>query len=104
MAMAKIKKGDQVIVIAGKDKGKTGEVLQIIKKENRAIVQGVRVATKHQKPSMNDAGGIVNKELAIDLSNIAIIDPKDSKATRVGIKEVDGNKVRFAKRSGEVID
>ncbi len=104
MAMAKIKKGDQVIVIAGKDKGKTGEVLQIIKKENRAIVQGVNVATKHQKPSMNDAGGIVNKELAIELSNIAIVDPKDSKATRIGIKEVDGKRVRFAKRSGEVID
>lgn len=104
MAIAKIKKGDQVIVIAGKDKGKTGEVLQIIKKENRAIVQGVNVATKHQKPSMNDAGGIVNKELAIDLSNIAIVDPKNNKATRVGVKEVDGKKVRFAKSSGEVID
>ncbi|MFV0322652.1 MAG: 50S ribosomal protein L24 [Alphaproteobacteria bacterium] len=104
MAIAKIKKGDQVIVIAGKDKGKTGEVLQIIKKENRAIVQGVNVATKHQKPTMTNAGGIVNKELAIDLSNIAIVDPKNSKATRIGIKEVDGKKVRFAKSSGEVID
>ena len=91
-------------MIAGKDKGKTGEVLQIIKKENRAIVQGVNVATKHQKPTMTNAGGIVNKELAIDLSNIAIVDPKNSKATRIGIKEVDGKKVRFAKSSGEVID
>ncbi|MFV0431801.1 MAG: 50S ribosomal protein L24 [Alphaproteobacteria bacterium] len=104
MTMASIKKGDQVIVIAGKDKGKTGEVLKVIKKENRAIVQGVRVATMHKKPSMNDAGGIVNKELAIDLSNIAILDPKENKPTRVGVKEVKGKKVRFAKRSGEVID
>ncbi len=103
MSMAKIKKGDQVIVLTGKDKGKTGEVLTVIPAKGRAIVQGVNVATKHQKPSMNDAGGIVNKELTIDLSNIAVIDPKDGKATRVGIKEVDGKKVRFAKRSGEVI-
>lgn len=103
MGMAKIKKGDQVIVLTGKDKGKTGEVLTVIPAKGRAIVQGVNVATKHQKPSMNDAGGIVNKELTIDLSNIAVIDPKDGKATRVGIKEVDGKKVRFAKRSGEVI-
>ncbi len=103
MAMAKIKKGDQVIVLTGKDKGKTGEVLKVLPAKGRAIVQGVNVATKHQKPSMNEAGGIVNKELTIDLSNIALIDPKDGKAVRVGIKEVDGKRVRFAKRSGEVI-
>lgn len=103
MTLAKIKKGDQVIVLTGKDKNKTGEVLKVLPSKGRAIVQGVNVATKHQKPSMNDAGGIVNKELTIDLSNIALIDPKDGKATRVGVKEVDGKKVRFAKRSGEVI-
>ncbi len=103
MTLAKIKKGDQVIVLTGKDKNKTGEVLKVLPSKGRAIVQGINVATKHQKPSMNDAGGIVNKELTIDLSNIALIDPKDGKATRVGVKEVDGKKVRFAKRSGEVI-
>lgn len=101
---AKIKKGDQVIVIAGKDKGKIGEVRSVLPRRSRAVVEGVHVAKQHKKPSMNDAGGIVNKELTIDLSNIALVDPKENKATRVGFKEVDGKKVRYAKLSGEVID
>lgn len=101
---AKIKKGDKVVVLAGKDKGKTGEVLQVLPKESRAVVQGINVVKRHQRPTQTNQGGIVEKEAALAISNIAIADPKDGKATRVGIKEVDGKKVRFAKRSGEVIE
>ena len=101
----KIKKGDRVIVISGRDKGKTGDVLKVTPEKNRAIVQGVNMIKRHQRPSQTVQGGIVEKEAAIDISNRAHIDPKDQKATRVGFKFLEGGrKVRFAKRSGEVID
>jgi large subunit ribosomal protein L24 len=105
MAMLKVKKGDTVIVLAGKDKGKHGEVLKVLPKESRAIVQGVNIVRRHQKQSPQQDGGIISKESSIDLSNLALEDPKDGKATRVGFKTLeDGTKVRFAKRSGEVIN
>ena len=104
MAMLKIKKGDHVIVLAGKDKGKHGEVLRVLPKENRALVQGVNVVRRHQKQTAQQEGGIVSKESPVDMSNLAIEDPKDGKPTRVGFKLLeDGKKVRVAKRSGEVI-
>jgi large subunit ribosomal protein L24 len=101
---AKIKKGDRVIVTAGRDKGKTGEVLKMLPSENRAVVQGVNMVKRHTRPSQAGAGGIIEKESTIDLSNIAHIDPKDNKATRIGFRMENGRKVRFAKRSGEPID
>ena len=102
---AKIKKGDKVVVLAGKDKGKTGEVIEVRPSENRAVVRGVNIARHHQRQSAKSEGGIVAKEAALDLSNVAIADPKDGKPTRVGFKLLDdGRKVRFAKRSGDVID
>ncbi|MGF1463182.1 MAG: 50S ribosomal protein L24 [Maricaulaceae bacterium] len=105
MMAAKIKKGDKVVVLTGKDKGRTGEVLKAIPEEGRAIVQGVNMVKRHQKPSQGQQGGILDKEAAIQLSNLAIVDPKDGKPTRVGFRILeDGRKVRFAKRSGEVID
>ncbi|OKL42780.1 50S ribosomal protein L24 [Pseudovibrio exalbescens] len=102
---AKIKKGDKVVVIAGRDKGKTGEVIQILPKEDRAVVRGVNVVRRHQRQTQQSEGGIVSKEAPIQLSNIAIADPKDGKPTRVGFKtNEDGVTVRIAKRSGDVID
>jgi large subunit ribosomal protein L24 len=101
---AKIKKGDRVIVLAGRDKGKTGEVLRMLVSENRAVVQGVNMVKRHTRPSQAGAGGIIEKEAPIHLSNIAHIDPKDKKPTRVGFREENGRKVRFSKRSGELID
>lgn len=101
----RMKKGDQVIVRTGKDKGKNGEVLRTIPKENRALVQGVNMIKRHTRPTQTSAGGIVEKEASIHISNLAQIDPKDSKPTRTGVKVLkDGRRVRFAKRSGEVID
>lgn len=101
----KIKRGDQVIVRTGRDKGKKGEVLRVIRKENRAIVRGVNTVKRHQSPTPGDPGGIQNKESAIDLSNLAVVDPKTGEATRVGIKTLEnGSRVRFAKKSGEVIN
>ena len=101
---AKIKKGDRVVVLAGRDKGREGEVLKVLPKENRALVRGVNVAKRHQRQSMRDQGGIVDKEMSIDLSNLAYRD-RDGQPTRVGFRMLeDGRKVRFAKRSGEVID
>jgi large subunit ribosomal protein L24 len=103
--MSNIKKGDRVIVISGRDKGKKGEVLKVFPKEDRALVQGVHVVKRHQRQTQTQQGGIVNKESPIHLSNIAHVDPKSGKATRVGFKLLnDGRKVRFAKKSGEVID
>ena len=105
MAAAKIKKGDQVIVLAGRDKGKKGEVFQVVPKEGRALVRGVNVVRRHQRQSAREEGGIIAKEAPIHLSNLALQDPRDGKPTRVGFKTLDdGRKVRFAKRSGEVID
>jgi large subunit ribosomal protein L24 len=105
MAKLKIKKGDHVVVVTGKDKGKKGEVLKVIPEENRAIVQGVAMIKRHQRQTTTQDGGIISKEAAIHISNIALEDPKDGKPTRVGYKFLkDGRKVRFAKRSGEVID
>ena len=102
---AKIKKGDKVIVITGKDKGKTGEVLRVIPVENRAVVQGINVARRHQRQTPSAQGGIVTKEMPINLSNVAIADPHDGKPTRVGFRNApDGQKVRYAKLSGDVID
>ena len=102
---AKIKKGDTVIVTTGRDKGKSGEVVQVMPKELRAVVRGINVVKKHQKQSMNQEGGIISKELPVHLSNLALRDPKDGKPTRVGFKFLeDGRKVRFAKRSGDLID
>lgn len=102
---AKIKKGDTVVVLSGRDKGKEGEVLTVLPKENRATVQGVNMVKRHTRPSQTTQGGIVEKEAMIDLSNLAIKDPKTGEPTRVGFKTLeDGSKVRFAKRSGENID
>jgi large subunit ribosomal protein L24 len=105
MAKLKIKKGDKVVVLAGRDKGKTGEVLKAFPRDNKVIVQGVNVVKRHQKPTTTVQGGIIEREAKIHVSNVAHIDPKDSKPTRVGFKTLeDGTKVRVAKRSGEVID
>jgi large subunit ribosomal protein L24 len=105
MPKLKIKKGDKVVVIAGKDKGRGGEVLRVLPKENRVLVQGVNMMKRHTKPAMGQAGGIVEREAALHVSNVSHVDPKDNKPTRVGFKTLDdGRKVRFAKRSGEVID
>ncbi len=103
---AKIKKGDKVVVLAGRDKGRTGQVRSISPTAGRAIVEGVNLVKRHTKPSAQNAeGGILTKEATIDLSNLAIADPKDGKPTRVGFKVLeDGRKVRFAKRSGDLID
>jgi large subunit ribosomal protein L24 len=103
---AKIRKGDRVEVISGADKGKRGEVLRVIPKENRAVVQGVAIAKRHMKPrSMGQPGGIIEKEAAVHLSNLMLVDPKSDKPTRVGFKILeDGRKVRVARVSGEVID
>jgi large subunit ribosomal protein L24 len=102
---AKIKKGDKVVVLAGRDKGKAGEVLQVLPKDARAVVRGVNLVKRHTKQSQNSEGGIISKEATIDLSNLAVADPKDGKPTRVGFKVLDdGRKVRFAKRSGDLID
>ena len=104
MASLKIKKGDRVIVLAGRDKGKQGEVIQVIPKENRAVVRGVNVVRRHQQQTANREGGIVSKEAPIHISNLALEDPSDGKPTRVGFRFIDdGSKVRYAKRSGEVI-
>jgi len=102
---AKIKKGDKVVVLAGRDKGRTGEVVQVMPKDDTALVRGVNIVKRHQRQSANQEGGIISKEAPIHLSNVAIADPKDGKPTRVGFKVLeDGTKVRVAKRSGEKID
>ncbi len=102
---AKIKKGDKVVVLTGRDAGKSGEVVQVFPKETRALVRGVNLVTRHQRQTAQQEGGIISKEAPIHLSNIAVADPKDGKPTRVGFKVLDdGRKVRFAKRSGDLID
>ena len=101
--MQKIRKGDQVIVLTGRDKGRRGEVLKVMPKLNRALVRGVNLVRKHQKQSPSQEGGIITEEAPIDLSNLAIV-AKDGKPTRVGFTFKDGEKVRIAKRTGELID
>jgi large subunit ribosomal protein L24 len=101
----KIKKGDSVIVVSGRDRGKRGEVMRVMRKEDRLVVQGVNMIKRHTRPSAGHPGGIVEKEASIHVSNVAHVDPASSRPTRVGYKVLgDGRKVRFAKRSGEVID
>ncbi len=102
---AKIKKGDTVVVLAGRDKGRNGEVLRVMPKETRAVVRGVNVVKRHQAQTARQEGGIITKEAPIHLSNLAVADPKTGKAVRVGFKVLeDGRKVRFAKGSGDLID
>ncbi len=101
----KVKKGDRVVVLAGRDKGKRGEVLRVVPSENRAVVQGVNLVSRHQKQTAQQEGGIISKEAPIHISNIAVEDPADGSPSRVGYRFTDdGRKVRFAKRSGETID
>jgi large subunit ribosomal protein L24 len=105
---ARIKKGDNVVVIAGRDKGRTGEVIEMRREDARVLVRGINMVKRHQRQSTTQEGGIISKEAPIHFSNVAIADPKDGKATRVGFKFVgkgeDRKKVRFAKRSGVEID
>ena len=102
---AKIRKGDKVIVLTGRDKGRTGEVVEVRPDADRALVRGINMIKRHQRQSAQQEGGIISKEGPIHLSNLALADPKDGKATRVGFKFLeDGRKVRVAKRSGDVID
>lgn len=100
----KVKKGDKVVVLTGKDKGKTGEILKLVTADNKVVVRGVNVLTKHKKPTQMSAGGIEKIEAPIHVSNVALIDPKSKKATRVGYKTVGDKKVRVARKSGETID
>ena len=100
----KVKKGDKVVVITGRDKGKTGEIIQVNPTENRVKVRGVNMVKRHQKQSMQTQGGIIEKEALIHVSNIAHIDPKTQKPTRIGYRMEGENKVRFARTSGEKID
>jgi large subunit ribosomal protein L24 len=102
---AKIRKGDKVVVLTGRDKGRTGEVIEVRPAQSRALVRGVNIVKRHQRQSATQEGGIISKEASIHLSNIALADPKDGKPTRVGFKVMpDGKKVRVAKRSGVEID
>ncbi len=104
MVKLKVRKGDKVIVLIGKDKGKVGLVEKVSPKENKILVAGVNLAKKHKKPSKGDEGGIIHKELPIHISNVAHVDPKSGLPTKVGFKFLeDGSKVRFAKKSGEII-
>jgi len=101
---AKLRKGDTVIVLAGRDKGKKGEISLIMPKDKKAIVKGVNTVIRHTKQTQSTQGGRLPKEMPINISNIALVDPKDGVATRVGFKITEGKKVRYAKRSGEVIN
>ncbi|MCM0751407.1 50S ribosomal protein L24 [Brucella pseudogrignonensis] len=101
--MQKIRKGDSVVVLSGKDKGRTGEVLQVMPKDDKAVVRGINVVKRHQRQTQTQEAGIISKEAPIHLSNPAVADPKDGKPTRVGFRVEDGKKVRVAKRSGAVI-
>ena len=104
-AKYRIRKGDTVIVLTGREKGKRGAVLRVLRKDDRVLVQGVNMVKRHTRPSAQNAGGVVEKEAALHISNVALVDPKLGKPTRVGYKFLDdGRKVRFAKNSGEVID
>ncbi len=101
----KIRKGDKVVAITGKDRGKTGEVLRVLRKQERVLVQGMNMVKRHLRPSQKGPGGIIDQEAPIHISNVALIDPKSSQPTRVGYKVIQGGrKVRVARRSGEMID
>lgn len=101
----RVKKGDKVVVTTGKDKGKIGEILRVIRKEDRVVVKGVNIKVRHQKPQGGNPGGIKREEGAVHVSNVMHVDPKTSKPTRIGMKVLEnGKKVRFAKKSGEQID
>ncbi|MEM1376083.1 MAG: 50S ribosomal protein L24 [Pseudomonadota bacterium] len=102
--MQKIKKGDEVVVLTGKDKGRKGNVIAVMPKDGKAVVSGINMIKRHQRQTQTAEAGIISREAAVQLSNLAIADPKDGKPTRVGFKVEDGKKVRVAKRSGEVID
>jgi large subunit ribosomal protein L24 len=101
---ARIRKGDKVVVLSGRDRGRTGEVIEMRPKESRALVRGVNMVKRHQRQSATQEGGIISKEASVHISNIALADPKDGKPTRVGFKMLGDKKVRFAKRSGVEID
>ena len=101
---AKLRKGDKVVVLAGKDKGRQGDITRVFPKENKAMVSGVNVAIRHQRQTQASQGGRIAKEMPLDLSNLALVDPKSGEPTRVGFRIEGDKKVRFAKRSGEAID
>ncbi len=102
---SRIKKGDRVAVLSGRDKGKQGEVLKVLRAADRVLVQGINIVKRHTRQSAKSSGGIIEQEAPIHVSNLAHLDPKDNKPTRVGFKLIDGGrKVRYAKRSGEIID
>jgi len=101
---AKLRKGDKVVVLAGKDKGREGEITQVMPQAGKALVAGINVAIRHVRQTQDAQGGRISKEAPIQLSNLALIDPKDGGATRVGFRMEDGKKVRFAKKSGETIN
>ena len=100
---AKLRKGDKVVVLAGKDKGKQGEIARVMPKDNKAIVSGVNVAIRHQRQTQNSQGGRIAKEMPIDLSNLAFLDPKSGEPTRIGFRVEGDKKVRYAKTTGDVI-
>jgi large subunit ribosomal protein L24 len=103
--MQRIRKGDTVMMLTGKDKGRTGEVLRVMPADNRVLVQGINMVTKHAKPQMGDPGGIQRREASVHVSNVSHVDPESGQATRIGYRVLeDGRKVRFAKRSGQQID
>ncbi|MEE2996961.1 MAG: 50S ribosomal protein L24 [Pseudomonadota bacterium] len=102
---ARIRKGDEVIVTSGRDKGKKGNVLKVLSEQHRVLVQGVHMVKRHQRQTQTEQGGIVEKEASIHVSNVALLDPENGEATRIGFRSLeDGRKVRYSKRSGEVID
>jgi large subunit ribosomal protein L24 len=101
----KVRKGDRVAVITGREKGKTGEVLRVLRKDERVVVQGVNMVKRHQRPGPGNPGGIIEKEAPLHVSNVALIDPKSDRPTRIGYRtEAGGRKVRYARRSNEAID
>lgn len=102
--MQKIRKGDSVVVLSGKDKGRSGEVIKVMPKDDKALVSGINMIKRHQRQTQTQEAGIISKEAPIQLSNLAVADPKDGKPTRVGFRVEDGKKVRVAKRSGALID
>ncbi len=102
---SKIRKGDQVVILNGREKGRKGEVLRVLRKDGRVVVRDINIVKRHSRPQAGNPGGVIEKEASLALSNVALVDPKTGEATRVGFKFLDdGRKVRFAKKSGEVVD